>query len=1074
MMDKEFLAEYAKLNDNQRQAVDTIEGPLLVVAGPGTGKTQLLSLRVANILKSTDTKPANILCLTYTNKAAINMKQRIIKLAGPEATKLPVKTFHSFASEVMNLYPDYFWNAARLSIAPDSVQLEVIKSIVSDLPLDNPLALKFAGQYTLLNDIRQAIGLAKEAGLTPSKLRAIIEVNQAYLAIIDKPLAELLDARLSVKNLDTLRSKVANLPKQPIDEQVYPLTSLSSVILESLDEAITQDTDTGKTINTGAWKKRWLQTEAGQKGLFMETRRNNWWLELAGVYADYTDKMHERGFYDYADMLVEVIGVLEQNPEILAELQERFNYVLIDEFQDTNLAQLRLAHLIADHHSAGGQPNLMVVGDDDQTIYKFSGAELNNMLSFKKRYSTAKIIVLTKNYRSTQGVLDISKSVIEQAENRLVKQDKKLSKDLVAETPPKGDSSIQALSFASRELQYSMIARDIKKHYSPDRKLAVLARSHESLIKMAGILQQLDVPIRYERQSNILDHEIIKQVYLLTSLLIAIQQGDKSKCNELIHEIIRHPMWGIKTKDLWSLALSNYSHADWLKSLTSSSVTAIRNIGDWLLWLAQAATNQPLAISLEYLIGLRATDSYTSPINHYFVVERKPQAAQYLTGLSAIQLLRSQVHDFAKTGEPSLSDLVGYIEINKENKLIVADESPFVTGEHAVQLLTVYKAKGLEFDDVYVIDAVEDNWQPRSGTRRPPANLPLQPSGDDLDDYVRLMYVAMTRAKSNLTISSYHLDHAGKDVATTPIIVSAFDIQKVSEQDESILVEVLSENLRWPSLDGGQEKAILAAKLETYVLNVTHLLNFLDIEKGGPQYFKERNLLRLPQIKTPSMAYGTAIHSALETAQQQVNTSKLDLKAVDEALSSALVQEQLSASEFKRYERKGRQTLARLFNDYAYQLSKGSIPEQKLNDIHLGSAVLSGKLDRIDKNENELVIIDYKTGRPLSSFNTKNKTDAIKAYKHKLQLIFYALLVSEHPNYSPYQNISGQMVYVDAEEQKQLIRSYTPTPEDKQRLKRLIEVVYGRITSLDLPDISSYSHDLAGILAFENDLLSGN
>lgn len=1073
-MDKEFLAEYAKLNNDQRQAVDYIDGPLLVVAGPGTGKTQLLSLRVANILRTTDTKPANILCLTYTNKAAINMKQRVIKLAGSEATKLPVKTFHSFASEVMNLYPDYFWNAARLSVAPDSVQLEVIESIVADLPLDNPLALKFAGQYTLLNDIKQAIGLAKDAGLTPAKLKAIIEVNLAYLEVIEKPLIEILDSRLSFKTLPDLQSKIADLPKQAIDEHVYPLTSMSSVLVQGLDDAITLDSDSGKTTNTGAWKKRWLQTEVGIKGMFIERRRNQWWLELSSIYTEYLTRMHERGFYDYSDMLVEVIGALEQNPNILAELQERFNYVLIDEFQDTNLAQLRLAHLIADHHLANGQPNLMVVGDDDQTIYKFSGAELNNMLSFKKRYVSAKIIVLTKNYRSTQGVLDVSKLVIEQAENRLVKQDKNLTKDLMAETPPTGSSSIRALSYASRELQFSMIARDIKEHYTADRKIAVLARGHDSLIKMASILQQLDVPIRYERQSNIIDHEIINQVYLLSKLLIAIQDGNQTVCNELIHEIIRHPMWNVEANDLWSLALTNYSQPNWLKSLAISPNKSIRQIGDWLLWLAQSAMTQPLAVTLEYLIGLRGTETYNSPIDHHFITGNKQLAAKYLQGLSAIQLLRSQVHDFAKASEPTLQDLVKYVEINKSNKLIVADESPFVTGEQAVQLLTVYKAKGLEFDDVYVIDAIEDNWQPRTGTRRPPANLPLQPSGDDLDDYVRLMYVAMTRAKSNLTISSYYLNHVGKDVATTPIIVSTFDVQRITETDESKLIEVLSENLRWPNLDGGQEKAMLAAKLESYVLNVTHLINFLDIEKGGPQYFKERNLLRLPQVKTSSMAYGTAIHSALEIAQQQVNHSKLNLSAIDEELSSALLKEQLPASEFTRYERKGKQTLARLFNDYSYQLVAGNIAEQKFSDIHLGSAVLSGKLDRIDKTADGLTIIDYKTGRPLSSFETKNKTETLKAYKHKLQLTFYALLVSEHTSYSQYQNISGQMVYVDAEQQKQLIRSYTPTDDDKQRLKRLIEVVYERITTLALPNISSYSHDLAGVKAFENDLLNEN
>src|SRR5665213_1662438 len=609
-MDERFKADYEALNDEQRQAVDALEGPVLVVAGPGTGKTQLLSTRVANILKSTDTKPTNILCLTYTNKAAINMKERIIRLAGPESSKLPVKTFHSFAGEIMNLYPDYFWNAARLSVAPDSVQLEIIESIVGQLPLDNPLSLKFAGQYTLLSDIRRAIGLTKDAGLTPAKLRAIIEVNLAYLDEIEVPLVEILETRLSAKNLETLRTKVVALPQQPIDEMIYPLISLSTVLLEGLDKAIASDEDTGKTANTGIWKKRWLQTEAAQKGLFNERRRNRWWLELADDYSDYLEQMHERGFYDYADMLVEVITQLEQHPEILADLQEHFNYVLIDEFQDTTPAQLRLAHLVADHHSLDGQPNLMVVGDDDQAIYKFSGAELNNMLGFKRRYPDAKRIILVKNYRSTQAVLDTAKQVIEQAENRLVKQDASLSKDLIAENPPLGNGSIKALSYTSRELQLSQIARDIQAAYKPDREIAVLARGHDSLVKMSGILHQLNVPVRYEQQTNILEHEIVTQVYLMAQLLEAIQAGDSQAGDALIHQIIRHPMWGIAPGILWQLAVDNYGKGDWLQSLLASQQPELKNIGDWFVWLAGRTDSQPLAITLEYLIGLRHTKDY--------------------------------------------------------------------------------------------------------------------------------------------------------------------------------------------------------------------------------------------------------------------------------------------------------------------------------------------------------------------------------------------------------------------------------------------------------------------------------
>lgn len=1070
-MNEEFEASYKKLNDEQRQAVDALAGPVLVAAGPGTGKTQLLSTRVANILKSTDAGPANVLCLTYTNKAAINMKERIIRLAGPEGSKLPVKTFHSFAGEIMNLYPDYFWNAARLGVAPNSVQLEVIESIVSQLPLDNPLALKFAGQYTLLSDIRRAIGLAKDAGLTPAKLRAIIEVNLAYLDEIEEPLVEILEPRLSAKNLGSLHAKVAALTQQPIDEAVYPLISLSTILLESLDKAIALDEDTGKTSNTGGWKKHWLQTEASQKGLFNERRRNRWWLELAQVYTSYLEHMHERGFYDYADMLVEVITQVEQHPEVLADLQERFNYVLIDEFQDTTPAQLRLAHLVADHHSLDGQPNLMVVGDDDQAIYKFSGAELNNMLGFKRRYPSAERIVLVKNYRSTQAVLDTAKQVIEQAENRLVSQDPDLSKDLVAENPPADKGSIRALSYTSRELQFSQVARDIQTAYKPSREIAVLARGHDSLIKMAGILQRLGVPVRYEQQSNILEHDIVKQVYLMAQLLDAIQNGNNDASNMLIHHIIRHPMWAVSPAALWQLAVDNHRGGDWLQSLLGSKQPELKVLGNWFVWLAGQAANQPLAITLEYMIGLRHTKDYISPLKTYFVDGTAEQANQYFHSLSAIQLLRSLVHDFGKTDEPTLAELIRYIEINKLNGLVVADESPFITGNHAVQLLTVHKAKGLEFDAVYIIDAVEDNWQPRVGGRRPPANLPLQPPGDDLDDYVRLMYVALTRAKSSITVTAYNLDHAGKDVALSPIIQSAFDVKRITETNPSKLVEVLEENLRWPDLDGGQEQAILKARLETYSLSVTHLLNFLNLEKGGPRYFKERNLLRLPEAKSVSLAYGTAMHSAMETTQKLINNDVFELSKVIGDFSHALAAQQLTAAEYQRFNKQGEQVLTRLFNNYDYQLPKGSLAEQDLRGVLVGAVRLRGKLDRVDLSDESLVIIDYKTGKPLSSFETKDKNSAPKAHNHKLQLTFYALLASEHPVFSRYKNVLGQMVYLEAEDQKQLIRSYAPTPDDIARLKQLVVAVWQHIMRLDFPDTSHYPKGLDGINQFEQDLI---
>lgn len=1065
LVESAFEKTFTKLNDEQKRAAKYTDGPLLVVAGPGTGKTQLLSARVAYILKNTDARANNILCLTYTNKAAINMKERVIKLAGQEGARVQASTFHSFAAEIMNLYPDYFWNSAQLSAAPDAQQLEVIESIVSKLPFDNPLAQKFAGQYTLLNSIKDAIKLVKEAGLTPNKLRAVINHNLAYIDKIESQLADITTPSLSFKKLGELKGKVDEITEQNVDEALYPLRSLSTIIQDSLAEAIAADEETGKTTNTGKWKSRWAQNVAGVRGMHKERERNSWWMHLADVYEKYRDALHQRGYFDFSDMLVEVLAQLDKRPEMLADIQERFNYVLIDEFQDTTPAQLRLARLVAEHEADNGRPNLMAVGDDDQTIYRFNGADLSNMLGFKKHYPAAKIIVLTKNYRSTQKLIDQSKKIITQARSRLVNADKTLDKNLVAANPPL-PGGITARSYASRELQLSETARVVKKMYSPKRTIAVLARGHESLRSMAALLQKLDVPVRYEQSSNSLDHEIVKQVHLVSKLLLAVQNGDKHLCNALIHQIVRWPAWGLDPIELWRLAERNYPNKPWLPSLLNSKSAKIKALGEWFVWLAGNEASQPLAITLEQIIGLRASRNFTSPIRDYFL--KIQEVERYFHGLSAIQLLRATVHEFGADAEPTLSDLVRFIDINKQNGVVVADESPFVTGNHAVQLLTVHKAKGLEFDQVFVIDAIERNWRPRGGRRVPPANLPLQPNGDDADDFVRLMYVAATRAKSGLCVTSYYQDHSGQEVATSTIVQGAFKIMKVKQNDKEKLLEVLEENLRWPKLDGGLEKEIIKARLEEYNLSSTHLQNFLNIKRGGPQYFKERNLLNLPEAKAPHLSFGTAIHAAMDLGQKMTNQGDFGLDEVTAKFKSTLRKEQMEPAQYSRYLEKGQKTLTQLFGDFGYKLPRGSQSEQKIKDVRLGRAVLSGNLDRVDQIGANKRIVDYKTGSVLRSFDTKDKNLSLKAHNHKMQLVFYALLLGAEPR-----AVEGQMVYLEADNPKAMLRSYAPTEEDMRRLRRLIEAVYEKIVGYNLPDVARYTPDLAGRLAFENDLIDG-
>ncbi len=1067
-MPTSFDTAFLELNDAQKRAVKKIDGPVLVVAGPGTGKTQLLSLRVAEILRVTDTDASNILCLTFTNFAATNMRQRLSTLIGIDARSVVVRTFHSFAAEIMTLYPEYFWNGARLTIAPDALQLEIVQTILSQLPLDNPLALKFAGAYTAVNDVQQALKLTKEAGLTPDKLAAMLTVNATYLDVIEPQLVDLLSAPLSFKKLPALLTSVTALPDQDIDNSVAPLTSLSNVLKDSLQAAIADDQPTGKTTNTGKWKSRWVQTVAGQKGMHDERRRMAWWSALVDIYEQYRGQLHARGYYDYSDMIIEVISQLEQHPDLLSQVQDRFMYVLIDEFQDTNKAQLRLADLVAAHPSTEGKPNLMAVGDDDQSIFAFNGAELNNMLSFRRSYPTTDIIVLQDNYRSSQLILDTAAAIIDQAEDRLVKREPGLSKRLVARRQPQ-DTIVDHVSYPTRQHQLSAIARAVQQQSlaQPNNRLAVLARGHDALEQLASLLVALQVPVRYERQRDVFESEIVQLIILLAETIVAVGEGDLELSNHLLARLLRHPVWGINAATLWKLAVRQRGQADWLQALLDHSDEQLVSFGNWLLWLAGENSYQPLPIMLEYLLGLRPSTHLTSPLREYYLATRAIDTT-YLQALSACQVLLKLADEFSDQPTASLTDLIRFYQLNRSLGRTVSDSSWFVSGEQAVELMTVHKAKGLEFDVVYIVDAIEDAWKPRHLSRKAPANLPLQPYGEIYDDYVRLMYVAVTRAKQSVHISSYQYDEHGKDILSTPLLALIPSAAVHADTLEDPIV-VLEQTLSWPALEGASEVQLLQPILDTYSLSITALLQFLDVTTGGPQAFLERHLLRIPEQRSATMGYGTAIHRALQYAQMTLPTPSL--QAIIDAFSASLREQRLSDADFSRYEPHGEQVLNALFADKGFSLPSNGQAEVEIQNMQLDDVRLGGKVDHLVFENGQLTITDYKTGKPLTSFATKDQSKVIKAWRHRTQLTFYALLCQLSGRFQTMQDVKTRMLYVEAETAKDMSLDYVPSQDDIEHLKQLIRAVWPRIISLNLPDVSNYSQDITGITNFENDLI---
>jgi DNA helicase-2/ATP-dependent DNA helicase PcrA len=1066
-----FEDSYNTLNESQKQAVDIIDGPVLVVAGPGTGKTQLLSMRVANILQKTDVDPRNILCLTFTNKAALNMRDRLISLTDGAGQNVMVKTFHSFAAEIMNMYPDDFWNGARLSTAPDVIQSEVIAGILKSLPLDDPLSLKFAGSYTLVNDIKTALRLAKEAGLTPAKLSALVKANLAYIDLIEPQIIESFSATLSVKKLDSLPTALAKLPSQGINASLAPLTNLDEVLHERLALAINQDQKIGKTTHTGKVKRDLLQTVDGAKGMFKERSRNEWWQSLANVYDLYRQELHSRGYYDYSDMIVEVISIIEQNPAVRSDIQEQFQYVLIDEFQDTNAAQMRLAHLVADHQANNGRPNLMAVGDDDQSIYKFNGAELANMLTFQKSYPDCKVIVLKDNYRSSQAVLDTAKDIIDQASDRLVLRDPSLSKDIVAINAPLSHSQITHLKYPDQDQQLYDVGRRIKTRYEQNQdSIAVLARNNDSLRRIAALLLDAKVPVSFSEQHNILQDEIVKSVYTIGQLVLALQTGNRELANQHLAVMLRHPAWSVEPTVLWQLATSNRRAGDWMESLLNHEHKELNQIALWLQWLASRADVENAPVMVDYIMGLRASEHLTSPLQTYFS-NNAEISTTYINSLSAVRGLLSQVREYGTRQEPTLKNFVDYLRASIESSAIIGDESSFVTGERAVELLTVHKAKGLEFDVVYVIDVIDSNWSPSKRGRKAPLNLPLQPAFDDMDDYIRLLYVAATRAKHSLFFASYTKDNLGNEILPSPLLMPVTDIESIPPAITDVAVPILESALSWPRLTHDQERQNLASVLDNFSLSATALLDFLDVSRGGPDYFLQRHLLCLPEATSTAMAFGTAIHSALEYAQVLTNRESFSLKAVIERFTDSLKEQFLPQSEFTRFNEHGSTLLTKLLQSDTFWLPKGALPEQKISDVRVREARLTGKLDRLDTRKDKIVIVDYKTGNPLSSFTTKDQHKAIKAWRHRMQLTFYALLVRQSGRVKSNLPIVGQMLYVEASQPKELVREYAPSDDDLNRMQKLVTAIWPRIQNLELPDTGVYEPNIHGIQSFENNLI---
>ncbi|HXH04836.1 MAG TPA: ATP-dependent helicase, partial [Candidatus Nitrosotenuis sp.] len=776
----EFDQRYTSLNDAQKKAVDTIDGPLMVVAGPGTGKTELLSMRVANILKKTDALPQNILCLTFTESGATAMRERLAALLGPEAYKVAVHTFHSFGSEIINYYGEYFYQGAHFRPADQLSSYETLAPLLEALPHKNPLSSKMNGAFTHLRDIQSTISDLKKSGLTPDEVERILDHNDAFLDSTKEEVSSVFSERLSKKQFESIRELLSSI--RDYDDEELNLISyipLNKSIGDTLGHALALSEADNSTKPLSAWKRAYLEkNERG--GIQLKDIKRALKLRAAvKIYYDYLISMQERSLYDFDDMILRVVHAMEVFADLRLNLQEQYQYILVDEFQDTNDAQMRLLWNLTNNPSQNGRPNVMVVGDDDQAIYRFQGAKLSNILDYKKRYDDVLTITLQENYRSDESILSLSRSVIVQGQERLEHTDASIDKTLRANH----NSSVSTLtcnSYASESEQYSSVAQLMVKNMidRPDASRAVIARNHRQLIAILPHLQHHDIPLRYERQEDVLESEPVAQLELLARIIWLLSDQAFSAADEYLPQLLAHPAWHIPATEMWQISLTAHrSRQFWLETMLETP-GRLKDIAEWIIVSSHLAQNETLEFMLDHLFGVvepQVADTpsdeanvpfidgphedFVSPLRAYFFphdsLETHP--GRFMAHLASLQRLRQTVREYRPDTPLKLADFIGCIDLHRELGLPIQGSGEVYGDDHAVQLLTAHRSKGLEFDEVYIIDAVDSIWGEGARTKgrliQFPSNMPLSPAGDNSDERLRLFYVALTRARDQLYIS---------------------------------------------------------------------------------------------------------------------------------------------------------------------------------------------------------------------------------------------------------------------------------------------------------------------------------
>lgn len=876
-----FELATTQLNDSQLLAVDTINGPLCVLANAGSGKSTVVALRCCNILQKTDMKPNNLLCLTFSNAGVESMRKKLRGLMGDVADQIKVSTFHSFAHDIIieNQEPGAKNNTSILTPGQRFMILEKL--------LSNP---KTAGSFY---DIKPA----------------------------------------SAKKLHSLHNIFNLFKKECITNE--NIISYTNQCLESI-----LPFEQEYLLKSG---------ELNKKGRDLAQKITDFSKSIIPLYNEYQTILEEKNKIEFQDMLNDSVYILESNVSLRQTLQERYQYIMVDEFQDCNKIMVALLGLLIKDVES---PNLCIVGDELQTIYRFQGANLSNFEWISNMLPELQTIVLDTNYRSTTNILNKSYDLISQSKHihPLKRNPMVAGNDQLGEWQ---NDTPTLTSFEDQEQEAYSIACSIKEllsKTSEDEDVIILARKNNDLKPIQKWLKIMDVEYRLNfSKNNLLKTKYGKAIY---NTLMCLKFMDKDTeisdayfCDLLIESGYKNEL--------------GYAYLLYKKEESKLP---------FMVWLGVIKNNERLSeiISISNDITVLEDFKYrelTDDLEQFF----KKHIVKF-TNEDPIAVIKEEFDAFIaqfrstdnKKSLESLAELLEYYN-HYDLSIDIVDNTP---NKARVILSTIHGTKGLEYDYVYLISLVNTAYEDK-GDVYGSINVPkilnrfIMTEAEDAEDLLKLIYVAMTRAKKNLNLSYFRTSFNGKAVSVTSLLKPQIVSNSLNETIVDSFELPLFNGVKVPLNLDAAYLGLVKEKLQNFHISPSSISNWLSCENK----FFYHNICKIPGLPSAPTSFGQLLHSTLEYIVESINLQPNPTE-IGYIVDNVFLKYQhrfhpLNRNTYKRY---AKLVIAQYLTSHPI-LKKPLYTEKYLTTILNNGVRINGFIDRIDETSSGFHVIDYKSNK---------------------------------------------------------------------------------------------------------------